>query len=308
MTVTVRSTSDLVAVVPSLLGCTPTDSIVAIGVTNNHLCMTARIDIPTAPDRMRLACQITQAMTKAGASKAWILTYQSEPTPAAPAAVDILTEVLEACGITTAPAIDIMGDPLHDATITDSSGADPAPMPEPIVHPLRPSAATRTRHDIEADLEAGSRAPQVGATLAALDNTGAPSTTTMMNAAAQLRTVDLTKIEDAAVAALAWALGRFVHPDAPAFRAAWPTPHTDPFSYEIEQTGILERLRQLVTCLPDEQAGDCLELLAYTAYLTGDGLTANIALDRAERDQLPSETRTLLRAKLLTGSPPPRPA
>lgn len=144
MTVTVRSTSDLVAVVPSLLGCTPTDSIVAIGVTNNRLCVTARIDIPTAPDRMRLACQITQAMTKAGASKAWILTYQSEPTPAAPAAVDVLTEVLEACGITTAPAIDIMGDPLHDATITDAPAptlrpcqsrsftrCDPAPPPAP---------------------------------------------------------------------------------------------------------------------------------------------------------------------------------
>lgn len=308
MTVTVRSASDFVAVIPSLLGCTPTDSIVTIGAKGNRVCLTARMDIPTGPAQLAEACQIAaQGMTNAGASTAWIITYQSSPDPAAAVAVAILTDMLTAGGITMAPAITVTGDPLHDATVTDSSSAAPAPLPTPIVHPLRPRAASRTRHDIEADIEAGPRAHQVAAHHNALARNGAPSPITMLAAVEQLRTADLTRVDDADVAALAWALGHFVHPEAPPFEPSWPTAHTDPLSYEIERADMLERLRQLVTCLPDDQAGDCLELLAYLAYLDGDGLIANIALDRAERTQPLSDTGHLVRTQLLTGRPPTRP-
>ena len=47
MNVTIRSASDFVAVIPSLLGCTPTDSIVVIGVRGTRVRLTSRIDILT---------------------------------------------------------------------------------------------------------------------------------------------------------------------------------------------------------------------------------------------------------------------
>lgn len=306
MNVTIRSASDFVAVIPSLLGCTPTDSIVVIGVRGTRVRLTSRIDILTSAALLAAACQITHAMTRARAATAWIITYQSTQNPAAATAVAALTDILASAGITVASSIDVTGDPMRDATITDPSGADPAPLPTPVVDPLRPNAARITRHDIEAALEAGPRAHHVGPHHATLARHGAPSTSTMLAAAEQLRTVDLNRIDDAGVAALAWALGHFVHPEAPAFEPSWPTAQTDPDSYQIARAGMLERLRQLATCLPDDQAGDCLELLAYIAYLDGDGLTANIALDRAERAHQLTDTGQQVRVQLLTGSPPPR--
>jgi hypothetical protein len=83
---TVRHASDLLAVIPSLVGFHPTESIVAVLMRSGHVALTMRIDLPTTPSvadaGAALARQLTAVARDNRVSRIALVGYSAEPLPA----------------------------------------------------------------------------------------------------------------------------------------------------------------------------------------------------------------------------------
>lgn len=300
---TVRSPRDLLAVIPPILGFTPTDSLVLCGIQSNHIVLTTRLEIMQPGPRLWAILEaVVTVVSRSEADSMVMVAYHTGPRTNAIPMVNLLADLFTAINVTVAAPIYVTGDTnTGDAFYSCLCGRDDhecsGAVPDPVEG--RRSPFFGSREALAASLEAGPRAQAVGAILATL--------TLPVEADDAQATIQL--LLDTPTDAL---------PDADMARAAHvirSNPHyrdrvlaAHPLTLASDAdlfSGVLDRYRDdatrldrfigLVTCLPDADAGECLETLAAAAYFTGDATRAAIALTRASR------TRTLGMLGQLTG-------
>lgn len=304
---------DLLALVPSLLGFTPTDSIVVCGISGTRLVVTARLDI-VAPDddAARMLAGVAQALIRSRTDYAMVIAYHTGPRSNAIPLVEGIEATYPFLGIDVRPPVYVTGDQRTGEAIYCCLCGDPdcATGTVPAVHEMPGldylGPITRTRAEVAASLEAGPRAEAVGKALAQRAPT--MSDGDAAHAVEALIATPADKLTDDELAAAAHAIRASHHHRrllafTPADQAG-----DDPFSRAAAQfasnAARVDRLAGLVACLPDDMAGECLELLAATAYTTGDGALAHMALDRAERQGHLTKLGAMVRSRCENGQPP----
>lgn len=303
---------DLLALVPSLLGFTPTDSVVVCGISGTQLVVTARLDIvPPDDDAARMLAGVAQALMRARVDYAMVIAYHTGPRSNAIPLVEGIETTYPYLGIDVRPPVYVTGDQRTGEAIYCCLCGDPdcATGTVPNAHELpglgHLGPITRTRAEVAASLEAGPRAVAVGEALEQI----APgmSARDAAHAVEALIATPTDKLTDGDLAAAAHAIRS--NPHLLAFSTADQVAD-DPFSRAAalfaSNAARVDRLAGLVACLPDGMAGECLELLAAAAYSTGDGALAHMALDRAQRHGYLTALGVMVRSRCENGQPPRR--
>ena len=316
-TLRVSRLTDLLALVPSLLGFTPTDSIVVCGIDGTRLVVTARLDI-VEPDAeaARMLAGVAHSLTRVGADHAVVIAYHTGPRSNAIPLVEGIGATFPLLGIDVQRPIYVTGDPRSGEAVFCCLCGDPkcatgtVPPPREMPGLGHRGPITRTRAEVAASIEAGPRAEAVGRALTRLGELsgrlGKLSPQQAARAVQDLLARPIDQMSDADVAAAAHAI-RSSHREQLAFGTNEPD-SGDPFDRAAARFATdavrVDRLAGLAACLPDDMAGECLELLAATAYSTGDGAFAHMALDRAERHAALGSLGTTVRALCEIGEPP----
>jgi hypothetical protein len=104
----ISTPSDLVAAVPYLLGFTPTDSLVVIGLRDRRAVFQVRLDLPDDEDRPATADYIAAVVQRQDVSGALIVGY-GDPDPVA-VSVEAVAEALEARSIAVLEMLRVADD------------------------------------------------------------------------------------------------------------------------------------------------------------------------------------------------------
>lgn len=291
----VQSHRDLLAVIPALIGFTPHDSIVVCGLAGTRILMAARTDImPVSREAADMLGQIASALHHNGCDTAVVVSYHTSPSSNAIPLVNAILDVFPLVGLGVNAPIYVTGDPasgeatyacLSDDGSPDCTGVVPTPIDIP--HAAVTGSVRHSRADLVASVEPGPRATAVGQMLAALTQPVEPD-----DAEATIQLLLDTPTEQLPDADMATAAHVIRSSTSYRDRVLSGNPLTLPEGSDLFD-GALSRLARdssrvtrlvgLVSCLPDADAGECLEALAALAYLLGDGALAQIALDRARR-------------------------
>ena len=314
--VRIDSPAGLIAVVPHLLGFTPQDSLVVIGVSpqRGRLQLAFRYDLPDAPDLAGAADIAGHAVGVLGRHRvtiAVVIGYGPGPlvTPLADAVREALshTSVLlhdvlrvqdgrywsyicpdPSCCPADGVPLDTTNDPAAQAMT--AAGAEALPDRQALAATLAPvtgsDAATMARATRRA-LRAAVRLAETEG-LRAVDREGLPAVQGAISAYQNGKTISHSRH-----ARLSVALTRLpVRDDAwarmdPAFRDAHLRLWTD----------LVRHAQPGFVAAP-------ASLLAFTAWQSGEGALANIALDRALADTPGYSMAELIRQALSAGLPP----
>lgn len=300
--VRVDSPEGLLPVVPTLLGYVPTDSVVMLCLREGRLAFSLRVDLPrNAQEAQEMVENVLPAVIRHRPENVVLVGYETvTPRPLTAAALRVLTAA------TSLANLSLFGDPL----VVGERGwehldCDCCPEPHPIPEDAPAALAARvasgiapatSRAEVEARVQPSQRAEEVRA------------------AAAQ---VSVQQERDVDAVALAW--GRLLDPSsavetvpAPVLALAargigvptremrdvlmaWLCPGWISLDILDEATvqavrssvgeqwgaGLVDRLCQVCSALPDEEAVPTLTLLAAYAWWAGNGTVAWCALDRA---------------------------
>lgn len=308
--VRLRSPGEIAAAVPLLVGFAPQDSLVVVALRGKRIGLTMRVDLPEPPDAPdlldELAAELVQRVRHAGGTACAVVVLADARQEALVdallgACADVAVEVIEALHV----AAGRWSSYTCSARCCPTAGT---PVPQPSARlqaetALRGRAVLPSRADLVASLAPprDTRAARQRQEHAAEDladqvlRDGLPAARVDVLAAWRAALDDVEDggaLDGARAAALAVSLHDVVLRDevavlalarGPALRAA------------LEQV-----CRQVV---PPDDAPACA-LLAWVAYVDGDGGAANVALDRARTSDPGHGLAGLLRSALDAAVPP----
>lgn len=299
-TLTARNPEDLLAVVPVVLGFEPDDSIVMLTVAARES-FHARVDLP--PDRRdvgEVVDVLLEPAVRHRVRSVVLLLYTSDEAMArtvvrAVRRADRGPVVVEALRVAAGRWFPLL---------RDRRGLGSVGVPYDVSsHPFVVDAVVsgRVLHGSRADLAATLRSDPAGvrAVAAAREPAGAAAATPVPPTAAAVAEVAET-----------WA-GRDDEPPADVAAGllaavAVPTAR-DGALLGVSRAAAGDHVRlwsSLVRRAPDDLVGHAAAVLAFCAWLSGDGALAWCAVDRA-RDAEPDHTLAVLVAELLAGAVPP---
>lgn len=278
--------ADLVAVVPHLVGFVPTESLVLLALQGprRRVRTTMRLDLPQADAADRVAASMLARLRALRADAVVVLVYTEEPGPLPRREVaDALVRRCERTGLAVAEALLVRSGRFWSYTCTGPCcPAEGMPLPSGVSGPVRLVQAERamTGRAVLADraaLEAALAAPADSALpvayLTALDDPLWAGTSRTERLALLRTALDgsprLTPLAPADAARLALALHDLRVRDEV---ATWVLDEPD---------RLLALLHELARQTPPPWDAPVCTVLGWTAYATGDGGTANVALDRA---------------------------
>jgi hypothetical protein len=330
--VRLENPGDLIAAVPHLFGFHPVDSLVVVGLLGGEptlLGVTLRADLPPPGDAYRLASQLTLPLTKRHTSAVALIVIG--PSRADPAVGLPHRELVSICEDVFADAGILVDHQLWVPSTTDgvpwrcydnqrcagvlpdyrdtpmarasaAAGARMYSLREDIaatLAPVEPAVLARRTNLLTAtsmaepdrgDPPGGSGRAGLGRVLAAVRAFAAGTTTlTDEDVVALTRAISDHRVRDACL-------------DLPAVAAALGEPPGTVGRAELEAAA-----RLWTALLRNTPAPECAEaacLLAFGAYLDGDGVLAGIALDRAEQADPGHRLTVLMRDGLLIGLDP----
>lgn len=312
-TLRLKSPSELLAIVPYLLGFEPTDSIMVICLENSRIGLTQRLDLPPAGEGEAAVRSLMPSLMREHPDQVLLIAYESKPDLSAEA-VHALTAAVTAAGVPIHDRIVVMSGrwrslDCHAPTCCPAEG-QPVPVPaevaalasEFIGHELSPYA---DRNALVAQLEAGPES------VSATDLECAEAVDGEALAGVWPQILDArdsaVQITPAMAASAAVSLKDVHVRDG---LVAWLTPGTlDPAQFPVEVESLLSgmdrewdedqpdtgaivamnriqaRLVRLCAMLPDEHATAALTVLACFTWWRGNGALTRAALDRALRCQ-----------------------
>jgi hypothetical protein len=320
--VRLRDPGDLIAAVPHLLGFHPIDSLVLVilhGEAANRVGLTLRTDLPPPEHRAAVVSQLLLPVRQLDATGAWLVVVGGGTAgpPDLPHA-ELVAAVEDAL---TAARTPVLHAAWVAATVAGAAWAcyqrDHAcsgRVPDPTSSPLAAATALAgavtyaSREDLAAQL-----APDDGLTLARrsarleLAAEAAELDRRLAGAAAVGR--DLIAVHQALAEA---SHGRLVLGDEEVVRLAVALADHRVrdaclATADGPQAAVAEQLWLALTrATPAPERAEPATLLAFAAYLRGDGALAGIALDTAETARPGHRLAGLLRRALDTGLPPTR--
>lgn len=313
-----RTPEDLLAMVPYLIGYPPEDSLVVIALTGKALGLTARLDLPDHIDQLadfRPAVEHLADVATDNADTCVVIAY-GEPHIATPV-LDLADEILAAAGMHVAETVRVTNNRYHFHPCNDPACCPPDGRPIP---------ATNTRIDAEAvfggmtvrssraDLIA-TVAPDTGQRRSGMQDAALRATAVLLKdleiadpqhdrAAAQPFTRE--RGTDAVTHALDHHRGRLVLTDEQAATLLILLRNPDVRDHALLHTnpGDLDLWADLTRRAPHTLTAPVATVLAYTAWLAGNGALANIALDRATHANPSYPMADLLRRAIQAGAPP----
>jgi hypothetical protein len=315
----IKSAVDLVAAVPYLLGYMPADSLVIIGYGGPHVTCALRGDLPdTEPDRIAAASHSASVLARNEFPNALLIGYG--PAADVDPMMSTAFEILAQAGITVADAVRVYQGRWFSCTCPDPNCCPPEGTPFDISTTVVAAQATFDGHLVLADR-------------AALVHSVAPPTGKAEEAArqaaerAEQRFLHQVAESADSRANLTRLLGEGIDFIETLLRRARTQDQAPPTEDEIAWLGVLltsRRLRDeawvrtrgdhphadiafwrdvLRRVAPSYAAAPAF-LLAYAAYITGDGALANVALERAHTADPSYSAATLLHQIIQAGIPP----
>lgn len=334
-TLRLKSPSELLAIVPYLLGFEPRDSIMVICLENTRISLTQRLDLPPAGEGEAVVRSLMPSLMREHPDQVLLIAYENQPDGSAEA-VRALTSALTAVDIPIHDRIVVRDGrwrslDCHEPSCCPAVG-QPVPMPtevpklasEFIAHELSPFA---DRNALVAQLEAGPKSVSVtdfqaaealgrGALTAVwpqildVGDSAAPITLSMAaSAAVSLRDI---QVRDGLVAWLT--PGTLDRAQLPAevqslvsgLGRVWAEDQPDTGTI-VAMNRIQARLVRLCAMLPDEHATAALTVLACFTWWRGNGALTRAALDRALRCE-PDYRLALLLERMVDLAIRPRPS
>jgi hypothetical protein len=307
--ITLRNEDDLLALIPYTLGFVPEDSLVLVTLAADASPFHARIDLPDDPALLPdVVAPLVVAARRNGATRAMAVVYTGDPC-LADAAADLLFDALDGGGVACLVALRADGQRWYPLGLDHLDHLSVLGVPyDTRDHPLSSQAVLdgrvtfRSRSEL-ADSLSATDPDDVDAVLEAhrrLEHPGAPVPRRLLAAEAAW----LTGAADRALAgarplpagevarmlrAVSWqevrdALWGAMHrEDAPAHVRVW---------------------RDVVRRSPEELVAPAAGLLAFAAWLAGDGALAWCAVERSLRAD-PDQRLAQLVAQALDGAVPP---
>jgi hypothetical protein len=312
-TLRLKSPSELLAIVPYLLGFEPSDSIMVICLKNSRIGLTQRLDLPPVGEGEGVVRSLMPSLLREHPDQVLLIVYEDQPDVSAEA-VRALTSALTSVAIPIHDRIVVRDGrwrslDCHEPSCCPADG-QPAPLPaevpalasEFIGHELSPYAdRSALVAQLEAgpesvlatDLEAAEAADRGDLTdvwppiLDASDDAVQITPTMAASAALSLRDVQM---RDGVVAWLTPGTLDLAH--LPKEVQSLFSPLDRVWAADLPDTGaivamdrIQARLVRLCALLPDQHAVAALTVLACFAWWRGNGALTRAALDRALRSQ-----------------------
>lgn len=307
----VQAPEDLISAIPHILGFHPEDSLVVMAMHDNSLTFTMRVDLPLPRHRRHLAEQLIVPMREHKPTSCLFMVFgggKAEPPERLPQTklIDVMAEAMASIGVPVAHAIWVrsckQGAPWNCYDDVDCSGTVPDSKTSPLA--AASAAAGVVTFADRAEL-AGVVTPVDDETLARrsalLDQAVEQQ---HIAASAGLRLVRdmitalpdrIAPLTDEDVVRLTMALSDVTVRDASLSFAVGPNPAA------AEQLWI-----ELTRGCPVPERAEPATLLAFTAYLRGDGGLASVALQAAEAACPGHRLAGLLRHALDCGLAPSR--
>ena len=333
-TLRLSSPSELLAIVPFLLGFEPSDSIMVICLENSTIGLTQRLDLPPAGEGEAVVRSLMPALMREHPDQVLLIAYENQADRSAEA-VHTLTSALAAACVPIHDRIVVRGGrwrPLdcHEPSCCPTQGRPvPAPAEVPALaskfvgHELSPYV---DRNAFVAQLEAGPESASATDLEAAealgqddvnavwpqiLDADDSPAQITpAMAASADVSLRDL-QVRDGLVAWLTPGTLDPAHLPAEVqsllsgMDREWDEDQPDTGAI-VAMNRIQARLIHLCALLRDEHAAAALTVLACFTWWRGNGALARAALDRALRCQ-PDYRLALLLERMVDLAIRPRP-
>lgn len=308
-TLRLRSPSELLAIVPYLLGFEPSNSIMVICLENSTIGLTQRLDLPTAGEGEAVVRSLMPSLMRERPDQVLLIAYENQPDLSAEA-VHAMTSALTAARIPIHDRIVVRDDrwrslDCHEPTCCPVEG-QPVPLPaevsalasEFIGHELSPYA---DRNALVAQLEAGPKSASATDFEAAealerddlmavwpqiLDAGDGPAPITSAMAASAAVSLRDVQVRDGLVAWLTPGTLDPAHLPAEVqsllsgMDRAWDEDQPDTGAI-IAMNRVQARLVRLCAMLPDEHAAAALTMLACFTWWRGNGALTRAALDRA---------------------------
>ncbi|GGP40662.1 DUF4192 domain-containing protein [Saccharothrix coeruleofusca] len=316
LTTPLRDPGDLIAAVPHLLGFHPCDSVVVVLVEGSAVAMTLRADLPPPQHTRRAVEQLLPALSRQAGATA-VVVVVGGPRPDPPERLpreDLITHLgaaFDAVGIRLACAVWTQaaekGTPWFDYWDLGSAGTTPDPRGTALA---AASAAmgfvTYPSRDAMVQVLAPAPEQVLARRSEALDRLVAESQAVpprdaarhgraLVHQAVTAAADRKTPLTDEEVVLLAHALSD-------------PWVRDASLSYAVGEHAIgAERLwTELTRACPPPERAEPATLLAFSAYLRGEGALAAAALERAQQAHPGHRLATLLRTALESGIPPER--
>ncbi|QQQ77945.1 DUF4192 domain-containing protein [Saccharothrix sp. 6-C] len=309
-----RDPGDLIAAVPHLLGFHPSDSVVVLVVSDDDVAMTLRVDLPPAGVPHRVTDRLTAPLARCRGDDAVVVVIgggSSDPPEDLPhdALVDELEDALHEADVPLLLAVwtraTAKGERWFDYHDVGTSGV----VPDPSSTALAAASAAEghvtygSREAMSAVLvpdppDALSRRSTLLNRLAADDP--APDDETVPRRDRDLIHAEVLRaatrkrpLTDEEVADLAHALSN-------------PLTRDSALAYCVGEhaSGAEALWTELTRASPVPERAEPATLLAFSAYVRGNGTLALLALDRAEEANPNHRLTELLRAALAGGLPP----
>jgi hypothetical protein len=313
-----RSPDDVIAIVPYLIGFDPEESLVAIGLTGKTVGFTGRVDLPTdtaeLPD-YRYVVEHLAAATARNATACILVAYG--PATIVTAVMDLARQAMTASGLPVLEALRVTDD-RYFSYVCDDPTCCPAEG--------KPVAGQGTRVQVAAVFAGMTTRPNRADLAASIAPHTGPRRQQMNHAAqkaAQQLSDELGSIDSSSGTEQTHALvrRRGIAAVGRAFaqhRAGQALSDDDAATLLILLHNLTVRdhamLRteatdaalwtDLTRRASDDLAASAATLLAYAAWLRGDGALANIALDRADNADPEYTMAHLLRHALHAGVHP----
>jgi Domain of unknown function (DUF4192) len=310
-----RTPTDVLAAVPYVLGFTPTDSLIVMGIRAKNLVFQARADLPPPPDAGVLATQLGEVLARQRVTGVVLVGYG--PAETVEPTVEAVRDEAERRGITALEVLRATGGRYWSYLCHDPRCCAPEGTPYEVA-----SSAVAASATVAGLSPAGSRAELV-ARYAPVTGPAALA----MRAATARADVRLAELLDGPTAGLSSSdlvgeagreavdktilrahLGAELTDDEVAWLALLlVNPAVRDYAWSrigLDVAGQIELWSHIVRRVDPELAAAPATLLAYAAWRHGDGTVASIALDRA-RDADPNYAMAHLLADMIGRGIPP---
>jgi hypothetical protein len=313
-----RTPEDLLAMIPYLIGYPPIDSLVILGLVEKALGFTARVDLPADTNEIadfRSAVEHLADVTATNATACIIVAY-GEPHIATPV-IGLACDLVTNAGLVIVNALRVTDNRYSSHLCPDPDCCPPDGKPIPATNTLIDAEAVlggMTVRASRADLIA-TVAPITGQRRADMQDAALRATAVLLKdleladpdhdtAAAQA----FTRRRGSAVVnhALDHHRGRLVLTDEQAATLLVLLRNPDVRDHALLHTNAddLDLWADLTRRAPRTLTAPVATVLAYTAWLAGNGALANMALDRATHANPDYPLAHLLRRALQAGAPP----
>ncbi len=296
----IRSVADMLAMVPHLLGYHPDDSLIVIATANNKLAVACRVDLPCGPDDL---AQLLPALQKVDTTHLILIGYGTDEAIAP--AIRTGHEVFTTAGLEVFDALRVFQGRYWSYLCANPDCCVPQGTPfDPSTNPLA----------LHAIVGGSSPFPDRRSVAASIDPIGGPERAAMVEAttAARRRLTDRHAAVIQGRAALANAAMRHqAGQRCTDEEAAWLSvlltvlPVRDhAWATATRQPWHLTLWRDLTRRAEPDLVAAPAALLAFSAWMAGDGGLAHLAVDRALTADPHYRMALLIRQALRDGIPP----